>query len=215
MKKIRLLLLDDHILFRESLGRLLAAEPDFEIVGQCGSVEEALAVLKSQEPHLVLLDFDLGEERGSRFLVRAREQCFQGRILLVTAGVSDTTTLQLLEQGVSGIFFKHSPPSHLAEAIRKVTEGEIWVDQRALKTIVRAVGQSKETGGNTGRFTDREQSILKSVLDGLSNKEIADRLDLSEASVKASIQQLFRKTGVRTRSQLVRIALEQDAGNRQ
>ena len=212
MKKIRLLLLDDHILFRESLGRLLSAEHDFEIVGQCGSVEEALAVLKTNKPDLVLLDFDLGEDRGSGFLARAREVCFNGRILVVTAGVSDTTTLQLLEQGVSGIFFKHSSPSHLAEAIRKVTEGEVWVDQRTLKAIVRAVGQSKETGGNTGRFTEREQSILKAVLDGLSNKEIGDRLDLSEASVKASIQQLFRKTGVRTRSQLVRIALEQNAG---
>src|SRR5262245_42389007 len=206
MKKTRLLLVDDHILFRESLGRLLDAEPDFQVAGQCGSVREGLKLLKNTKPDLVLLDFDLGDERGSQFLARTRGTGFEGHILLVTAGISDAHTVQLLGQGVSGIFFKHSPPTQLADAIRRVIAGETRVDQRALKAVIRAAVKARESDRNGNMFTERERQVMKGVFNGLGNKEIADQLKISEASVKAAIQQLFHKTGVRSRSQLVRIA---------
>ena len=105
---IRILLVDDHSLFRDSLSRLLQAEPDFCIVGTCASATEALPVLDREHPDIVLLDFDLGEEQGLQFLDESKKRGFRGRILMVTAGMSDAATLRALEGGSSGIFLKHS-----------------------------------------------------------------------------------------------------------
>ncbi|HYL37766.1 MAG TPA: response regulator transcription factor [Bryobacteraceae bacterium] len=205
---IRILLVDDHGLFRESLSRLLQAEPDLEIIGNCSNVTEALAVLDREQVDLVLLDYDLGEQEGSLFLDSAKDKGFSGRVLMVTAGMSDAGTLRALENGASGIFLKHSPPAQLIEAIHKVMAGEMWLDSRAVRSLVAGASGRTEEQRTSQPLTPRERAVLKGVFEGLSNKEIAAGLEISEGSVKAVMQQLFDKTGVRTRSQLVRIALE-------
>jgi DNA-binding NarL/FixJ family response regulator len=201
----RILILDDHALFRESVGRLVDSEPGFHMAGGCASVAEALAILDRTPVDLVLLDFDLGKERGSEFLTRARERGFTGRVLMVTAGMSDSQVLNSLGDGAAGVVFKHAPPEALFEAIRAVVRGETVVDQHYLQLL--ASGPPADDAGKP--LTDRELQVLAGIFEGLANKEIGDRLHVSESSVKATLQQLFRKTGVRTRSQLVRIALEQ------
>ena len=208
---IRLLLLDDHTLFRESLSRLLDAETDFEMVGQCSSIEEALAILRTESVDLVLLDYDLGNHLASEFLNRARAEGLSPTVLLVTAGISSAESVQLLNNGASGLFLKHSPPALLTEVIRKVHAGETWVDQKCLREIVH-VAARPEAAPMSKTFTARERDVLRGVFEGLGNKQIGARLEISESSVKAALQQLFHKTGVRTRSQLVRIALEQFSG---
>lgn len=200
--------MDDHSLFRESLSRLLEAEPDFRIAGSCGSATEALEILAREKADVVLLDFDLGEEQGSTFLENAARRGFRGRVLMVTAGMSDAGTLRALEAGASGVFLKHSPPAQLVEAIYKVVNGEMWLDPKAVRSLIAgATGKSDEQRA-AQPFSTRERAVLKAVFEGLTNKEIATNLQISESSVKAVMQQLFDKTGVRTRSQLVRIALE-------
>ena len=97
--EIQILLIDDHSLFRESLSRLLQTESDFLIVGTCASASEALALPRLNEIDVVLLDYDLGHEQGTQFLDRARSSGFPGRILMVTAGMSDAVMLRLLENG--------------------------------------------------------------------------------------------------------------------
>jgi DNA-binding NarL/FixJ family response regulator len=206
--KIRLLLVDDHALFREGLALLLASEPDFELAVPCAGVDEALRVLETTPIDLILLDYDLGAETGIRLLVLAEQRGFQGRVLMVTAGLSDTEAAELLRLGVRGIFLKHNPPSLLVKSIRKVMGGEIWLDQRYLKVLVEE-SRSVEPDGRGRNLSDREREVLRALLEGLANKQIAVRLEVSESSVKATLQQLFFKTGVRTRSQLVRVALEQ------
>jgi DNA-binding NarL/FixJ family response regulator len=210
MERVRLLLLDDHMLFRESLSRLLESEADFEIAGHCSSVQEALDVLRRRSVDVVLLDFDLGQESAFQFIGRLRELPAQPKILMVTAGMSDAEAVQLIGQGVSGIFLKQSSPALLTEAIRKVMAGEMWLDQNSARLFVQAASQ--DAGQRPPEFTEREREVLRGVFEGLTNKEIATRLSISESTVKAGLQQLFQKTGVRTRSQLVRIALEQYAG---
>ncbi len=133
---------------------------------------------------------------------------FQGRVLLVTAGLSDVEVADILRLGVTGIFLKHNPPGLLAKAIRKVMEGEVWLDQRYLKVLLKESRAAVEDSGGR-KLSGRELEVLRSLLKGLANKEIAVSLRISESSVKATLQQLFLKTGVRTRSQLVRVALEQ------
>ncbi|HEX4022462.1 MAG TPA: response regulator transcription factor [Acidobacteriaceae bacterium] len=210
---IKILLIDDHILFRESLSRLLQAEPDLEIVGTSAGVAEGLRLIDLEKPDVVLLDYDLGEDHGLSLLAKAKAKKFQGAVLMVTAGIDNAATLRVLQEGASGIFLKHSPPSRLIAAIHQVVEGETWLDKRAMQSALAGASESKEEERALRSPTVREREVLQGVLDGLSNKEIASRLSVSESSVKATLQQLFDKTGVRTRSQLVRIVLEKHSGD--
>ncbi len=200
--------MDDHSLFRESLSRLLEAEPEFVIAATCARVSEALDVLEREPIDVVLLDYDLGDEQGTALLGEAKRRGYAARILMVTAGLSDAGTLRAFEQGSAGVFLKHSPPAQLVEAIRKVAAGGMWLDSRAVQSLVTGATTRAEEQQSAELLTARERSVLKAVFEGLSNKEIGGRLQLSESSVKTVLQQLFDKTGVRTRSQLVRIALE-------
>jgi DNA-binding NarL/FixJ family response regulator len=213
MTKIKILLLDDHALFREGLSRLVESEPDLEMAGHCATVDKATDILRQKPIDLVLLDYDLGKENGFEFIARARELGFEGPFLIVTAGMSDTESVQAVRLGVGGIFPKHSSPALLAQAIRKVMAGETWLDQSSIQALVEAT-KRRETPNLKKPFTERENQVLQGVFEGLSNKEIGARLDISESSVKAALQQLFQKTGVRTRSQLVRIAVEEHLGRR-
>jgi len=207
MSAIRLLLLDDHILFREGLSRLLASEPDFEMVGHCGTSAEALAMLRDHDVDIVLLDFDLGEDHGSQFISAARQAGYKGKFLMITAGMTATESSIALQLGASGIFLKHNSPVTLAKAIRLVASGEMWVDQRVIQLMADGV-HHREDPGVRRLLTEREQQVLRGIFEGLTNKEIAAQIGVSEGAVKATLQQLFQKTRVRTRSQLVRIALE-------
>jgi DNA-binding NarL/FixJ family response regulator len=204
---IRLLLLDDHILFREGLSRLLVSEPDFETVAQCGTPAEALAALAQSPVDIVLLDFDLEDDTGTRFISAARTAGFSGKILMVTAGMSAADSTQAWALGISGIFLKHSSPATLLQAIRTVAAGDVWIDHKAPAppSFVADRPTPKAPGAS---LTPREQRVLRCVFEGLTNKEIAYQIGVSLSSVKATLQQLFEKTGVRTRSQLVRIAIE-------
>src|SRR5579863_6857742 len=204
VKNIRLLLLDDHALFRESLARLLQAEAGFEVVADCSSGREALRIIKSREIDIVLLDLDLGEERGADFLESLRAERFKGKVLLVTAGVNESDVPSLIRKGISGVFLKHGYPAELIQGIREAMDGKALFRQDLLR---KALESAEEL--STGRFTERERRVLSFVFEGLANKQIGDRLQISESAVKACLQQLFAKTGVRTRSQLVRIVLEQ------
>jgi two-component system nitrate/nitrite response regulator NarL len=206
-KKIRLLLIDDHTLFREGLARLLDAENGLELAGHFSSVVEALSIPRLESVDVVLLDFDLGEKRGLHFIHQARRHGFTGKILMVTAGMSDVDAVLALEGGASGIFLKHNPPADLIAAIHRVAAGEAWIDAGSLNSLVGAAStQAKPRADSI--LNQREQAVLKDVFEGLTNKEIGAHLQISESYVKAVLQQLFAKTGVRTRSQLVRVALE-------
>jgi DNA-binding NarL/FixJ family response regulator len=201
----RILLVDDHALFRESLARFLGQEAGLKVVGGCATIEEAKAILQSQAVDLVLLDFDLGERDGEDFLRMSAGVGYTGRVLMVTAGLDQARTAALVRRGISGVVRKHDPPSALVDAIREVLAGRVWLDQHSLKSMVE---QPQEETVTARKLTDRERQVLAGVFEGLANKQIADQLQVSESSVKATLQQLFHKTGVRTRSQLVRIALE-------
>ena len=205
---LHILLLDDHALFRESVARLLSVEPGFDVVAHCGTIEEALQVVRRKSIDLVLLDFDLGERDGREFLRLAKEQGFNGKILLVTAGVDAGAVSELIRSGISGVFRKHDSAALLAQGIRDVMSGKVWLDQEQLHTALTTKGATPQLVG-TRCFTERERNVLSFVFEGLANKEIAVRIGVSEGSVKSTLQQLFSKTGVRTRSQLVRIVLEQ------
>jgi two-component system, NarL family, nitrate/nitrite response regulator NarL len=208
-KNIRLLLIDDHTLFRESVARLLQAEPGFEVVAHCSSGTHALQIVESSdEVDVVLLDLDLGRERGSDFLDRLRDTHFSGKVLLVTADVNHAEVPSLIRKGISGVFMKHDSPALLIQGIRETVDGKTLFGQDLLRRAMEPA-ESSMASPSRSKLTERERQVLSFVFEGLANKQVADRLQISETAVKASLQQLFAKTGVRTRSQLVRVALEQ------
>jgi DNA-binding NarL/FixJ family response regulator len=200
---IRVLLIDDHALFRESVARVLATDSQLA-VEHCASIAAALPLVAQRPFDLVLLDHDLGGERASQFLPAARQNGFAGRVLVVTAWVSSTEARRLLQQGVAGIFLKHAPLEELTAAIGTVMAGGIWIDKS-----LGGHEESPDGESHAPQFNDRQRKVLRYVLEGLSNKEIAWHLQISESYVKAILQSLFQKTGVRTRGQLVRVAFEQ------
>ncbi len=211
MERIRLLLIDDHILFRDGLSRLLALEPDLEVVAGCGTVAEALETVARKAVDIVLLDYDLGDDQGSRFLSSARQAGYTGKVLMLTAGMTAKESSTALHLGASGIFLKHNSPGTLAKAVRLIMGGEIWVDPKVIQLMADRVAQRDEETVSP-LLTEREQQVLRGIFEGLTNKEIGARLGVTDGAVKATLQQLFQKTGVRTRSQLVRIALEGSLG---
>jgi two-component system nitrate/nitrite response regulator NarL len=207
---VRIVIVDDHSLFRESVARLLNAEPDFRVVADCGTIQEALQVISKAQVDLVLLDFDLGQQTGVNFFNEAKRVGFQGKVLIVTAGLSETEGANMMLQGAAGIFMKHSSAAALSQGIRQVMSGRVWIEQQYLRTIFETpLAQRNSSRSEPRKLSERERRVLNGILEGFSNKQIGDRLNISESSVKATLQQLFDKAGVRTRSQLVRVALEQ------
>jgi DNA-binding NarL/FixJ family response regulator len=149
----------------------------------------------------------LSGELGISFLAQSKLGNFAGRVLMVTSGMSNAEIFRAIEDGVAGIFLKNSPLAELIQAISRVIKGETWIDPSVAKALIRTVHHASEPMTNE-TISGRERDVLRGILEGLSNKEVSVRLGLSESTVKASLQQLFARTGVRTRSQLVRIAVE-------
>lgn len=209
-RAIRLFLVDDHGLFRDGLARLLAADPDFELVGIEGTPEGALAALPLHDVDVLLLDYMLGQQPASGLVTQLRQRGFSGRILLVTAGLPDREALQMIGAGVAGVFHKQHAAEDLKRSIREVFEGKVLIDEHYLRKLAQVASADE---ARVPRITDRERQILGFLIEGQANKEIAAAINMSESGVKAALQVLFNKTGVRTRSQLVRVALEQIRGD--
>jgi DNA-binding NarL/FixJ family response regulator len=208
MVPVRVLLIDDHTLFRESLVRLLEGESGVSVVGHCATLAEGREELARRPVDVLLLDHDLGSESGTDLLKYLQAGGRKTRVLMLTAGMSGGTTLSAMEHGVSGIVLKHSGIRQLLDAIGRVVQGEEWWDTGIVRSVISSARGKTEASRKARELTPRQRTVLRGILDGLANKEIAARLAISETAVKASIQELFSKAGVRTRSQLVRVAIE-------
>jgi DNA-binding NarL/FixJ family response regulator len=217
---LRLLLVDDHTLFRESLRRLLEGEQDLEICGDFASADEAMvAVSAGLQFDAALVDYELGEIAqkgdGLDLVCRIRQICPQAQILIVTAGMNSSDLIRAVREHRTGVFLKTEPTTELLMAIQRTARGEQWISSRASLALLsmQDVPAPRSSSG-IQRLGERESLVLRGVLEGKSNKEIGVQLELTESSVKAVLQKLFERTGVRSRSQLVRYAIEAQADSR-
>ena len=211
-KIITLLLIDRYALLRDSLGRLLSTESDFTIAAQCASIQEALDVVKQEPVDVVLLDFYSGETEAGEFIQAARRKGFKGKVLLLALQINEDDATNLIRAGICGIFQKRDSAASLGHAIRDVAAGNLWFRQEHLQNAL--VRRTEPPGQSNHELTTRETRVLALICDGLKNREIGAQIGVSEGSVKATLQQLFFKFGVRSRSQLVRIALQQSRHSR-
>ena len=210
-RRIRVILLDAQALLRVSLAGFLSSQPGLEVVGGCSSPGEALEILRASEVDVALLDFGRGGEAGGAFISATRRSGYHGRFLIVAETADARRSAAAMKSGASGIFLKSDPPARLVEAIRIVAAGGVWLDPKVVRDLAEELVNCAPQPGNKGplcALTDREQEVLLGILGGLTSRRIGANLGLSEGSIKASVRQLFRKTGVRRRSQLVRVAIE-------
>ncbi len=196
-RKTQILVVDEHAVFRDALGLILAGERDFQIAGECGSVLEALKILAARPIDLVVLDLRVSGARGSAFFPLIRELGFRGKVFVVTAKVQTQVIVQLLAAGASGILLERSGAELLVPAIRQVLDGQIWIDPNLVPE-----GSPFAGSRSPAQLTDRERKVVIGVVEGLTNKEIAARLGTSEESIKSSVQRLFSKLRVRSRVQI-------------
>lgn len=199
---IRILLVDDHAMVRESVAHVLHEDAGFE-VSHCGSVAEALQILQITQIDLLLVDYDLGSDCASDLLAQLGGTGFTGPTVILTAHVNVPTAKQLVRAGVSGILLKSGSMSVLGAQLVNIRDGHPRFDIDPEPVL-----ECNTPSSERDALTAREKITLDEIVNGLTNKEIAIKHDLSESSVKAHIQRLFLKTGVRTRSHLVRLALE-------
>jgi len=211
---IRIVLLDDHQLFREGLVRLLATEPGFIVVGHFSTVDELLAAMANETLDIILLDYDLGTEVATNFLACVSVLKPAPRILMVTAGMTEEAKREALAAGVLDVVLKHCGPRHLIDAIRRAAQAKATRDFGSLAQALSLRAKNERGVAVQERpLTTRQSKALRGILDGLANKEIAERMNISVSSVKAIVQELFSKAGVRTRGQLVRVTFEKHSSD--
>ena len=210
---LEVLLVDDHTLFRESLRRMLEAEPNLRVCGDFQTADAAMAAISGGlHFDVALIDYELtpGDrgQTGLDLLGRIRALDGRAKVLLVTAGMALPELTHAVRDLQAGIFLKTEPTAELLLAIQRTAAGERWISSGASLSLFAAQDRTPEVR-RPESLAEREGMVLRGILEGLSNKEIGTRLEMTESAVKAVLQKLFEKAGVRSRSQLVRYAIEQ------
>lgn len=214
---IRILLVDDHVLFREGLVSLLQPQPDFEVVGEAGSVEEAVAAARRLRPELILMDFTLPDGTGLEATRAILAEDPAARVVFLTVHETDEVLFASVRSGARGYLLKNISSSSLLELLRGLSRGEAAISLKMAGRILEEFsreGRAKTRAEETfQRLTSRELEILQEIARGATNREIAHRFYLSENTVKNHVHNILEKLKLPNRHQAAKLALRvQEAG---
>src|SRR5271157_893236 len=210
MAKIRVLLTDDHTLFRQGIRTLLAAEPDMEVSGEAGNASDAVSVAKQVRPDVVLMDIGMAGMSSFEATRLIRKDRPETRVVFLSMYDDEDYLAECVDMGASGYILKESPADQLLTAIREVHRGGSFLSPRLLTRLVDGFRQ-QGAGPRQPRFgtlTKREREILKMLAEGKSVKEIATGFDLSVKTVEAHKFNLMRKLDIHNKAQLVQYAIQ-------
>ena len=207
-RPIRIVIADDHAIFRDGLRRLLATQEDFVVIAEASDGKEAIALATELRPDVLLLDLAMPRVPGMEVLRELAHQEISVRTILLTAGIQPFAVTSALQLGARGIVLKASPPELLLKSIRAVYEGQFWVGSEPVASWARAGGPSTTGFG----LTSREIEIISAIKEGSSNREIASKLAISEETVKRHLSNIYSKLGVSSRLELAVVASEQHLG---
>jgi two-component system nitrate/nitrite response regulator NarL len=213
-QEIRILLADDHPIFRDGLKRLLEAEPGLKVIAEASNGTEAVRLVKQVKPDLLLLDLSMPQQTGIEAIRELGSLGASTRIILLTAAVEKSQIVEALQLGARGVVLKDSATQLLIQAIRVVMAGEYWVGREQVSNLVqylRTLMQSTAQEARQRKFglTPRELEIVSAVVAGFANKEIAEHFKISEDTVKHHLSNIFDKLGVSTRLELALFAVNQ------
>ncbi len=212
---IRIVIADDHPIFRDGLRRLLEAEPDLKVIGEARDGAEAVKLARQLKPDIMLLDLAMPKHPGLEAL---RELSTGGansvRVILLTAAAEKAQIVEALQLGARGVVLKDSATQLLLKAIHTVMAGEYWVGRESVSNLVQYLRTLVQSSGDEARqkkfgLTPRELEIVSAVVAGFANKEIAEYFKISEDTVKHHLSNIFDKLGVSTRLELALFAVNQ------
>src|SRR4051794_7494473 len=218
--KIRIVVADDHPIFRDGLCRLLALEEDFEVVAQASDGRQVLEILQQLEPDILLLDLKMPGLDGLATLQRLQAVRNKTRVIVLTASDDKNEFVQAMKLGTSGIVLKQTATELLIKSIRKVHAGEIWLDSHTTAAVIRQFVANDEAPApppmpapsaprerERSPLSQREREIVALVAQGFKNKEMAEKMFISEQTVKNHLHNIFDKLGVSDRLELALYAI--------
>lgn len=206
---IKILVADDHAIFREGLRKLLEGESDMTIVGEASNGVECVRMLAKLNPDILLLDLRMPEKDGLAVLEEFNFDSMSTRVVVLTATEDCRDVVRAMRLGARGVVLKQSPSDLLLKSIRKVYDGEIWLDNRLTGEVVDAFKKSAELsqGREKRLLSDREKEVVQMVAQGFRNREIGEKLFISEQTVKNHLHNIFDKLGVSDRLELALYAI--------
>jgi DNA-binding NarL/FixJ family response regulator len=211
---VRILIADDHPIFRDGLKRLLESERDFKVVGEACDGVEAVKMVRQLKPEILLLDLAMPRGPGLEALREMSTDTTGVRVILLTAAAEKDQIVEALQLGARGVVLKDSATQILLKSIRAVMDGEYWVGRESVSNLVQYLRGLVGSSSNVARqrrygLTPRELEIVSAVVAGYANKEIAEHFKISEDTVKHHLSNIFDKVGVSTRLELALFAVNQ------
>ena len=213
---IRVLLVDDHTLFRSGIKSLLQRNNDFEVVGEAGDGLEGIKRARSLKPDVALIDLHMAGVSGLEAVKAITEEMPDVRVLMLTVSEDAQDLIDALRAGASGYLLKNIETDTLVDAIRRAAKGESIVSQQMTAKLIQGVRKQPMADPavlERDKFSPRERDIMSSLALGESNKEIARKLDLAESTVKIHVQNIFKKLNMSSRVQVALYAVEHGFGH--
>src|SRR5579864_4174056 len=211
---IRVLIADDHPIVRDGLAKLLTLEEDVIVVGEASDGREVLQIVQQTEPDVVILDLRMPNLDGLSALQALQQTNKRTRVIILTASEDKNEFVQAMKLGCSGIVLKQTAPDLIVKSIRKVHGGEIWLDSHTTAAVMRQFAAPGEIGGSSSGksrerspLSQREREIVQLVAQGYKNKEMAEKMFISEQTVKNHLHNIFDKLGVSDRLELALYAI--------
>lgn len=212
--KIRILIADDHPIVRDGLRKLLALEDDLTVVAEAGDGREALDLAQETDPDVILLDLRMPNLDGLSALQALQQSNRRAKVIVLTASEDKNEFVQAMKLGCSGIVLKQTAPDLIVKSIRKVNAGEIWLDSHTTAAVMRQFASPLEPAPQpAGKMRERsplsqrEREIVALVAQGYKNKEMAEKMFISEQTVKNHLHNIFDKLGVSDRLELALYAI--------
>lgn len=204
---LRLVVIDDHALFRRGLIGLLEEMPGFQVVGQAGDGQQAMSIIEQTHPDVILLDLNMPHMDGIETLRLLKERRVNARVLMLTISQDDADLLDAIRAGADGYLLKNTEPEDLRRAILRVAEGQGALSPEVTAPVLRALSRFS-TEDAAPLLSDRELEVLHCMVDGLTTQQIASRLFISDNTVKTHVRHIFEKLDVSNRAEAVGKAMQ-------
>jgi len=217
MKKV--LLVDDHVMFREGLASILKSEPDFDVIGQAGTTREAVEMAREFHPDLILMDFEMPDASGVDATQIITNEMPGTMVIFLTVHYTEKILFAALRSGAKGYLMKNQSSSQLLESLRAIDKGEAAISRNMVKSVLdeftRQGTYSDPDQSKLSKLTLREMEILKQLTSGSSNLEIAEHFEISEHTVKNQIHSILNKLELKNRHEAIWFARQHGLGGLQ